>query len=95
MALYNFKAKTSQGELIEDSMESPNQDVVLSKLRDMNYFVIEVREAKKTAKSINFNISFLNQYKIKGYRCIYPSIFYLNLFRNVFDRIAGGTKTAG
>ncbi|MCG9478897.1 MAG: type II secretion system F family protein [Actinomycetia bacterium] len=65
MAIYNFKAKTSQGELIEDSMESPSQDVVLSKLRDMNYFVIEVREAKKTAKSINFDISFLNRIKLR------------------------------
>ena len=65
MASYNFRARNSQGELIEDTMDSPSQEAVLARLKEMNYFVIEVKEAKPSFKNISFDIGFLNRIKLR------------------------------
>ncbi len=65
MTLYNFKAKNNTGELVQDSIESPSLENALVKLKDMNYFVIEVNEAKKSLKKMNIELRFLNRIKLK------------------------------
>ncbi len=51
------------GELVEDSIESSSQDIALAKLKGMNYFVIEVKQAKKPLRQINLEIPFLTRIK--------------------------------
>ncbi|MGM0365599.1 MAG: type II secretion system F family protein [Actinomycetota bacterium] len=65
MSLYNFKARNNMGEMVEDSLESPNQDMALAKLKDMNYFVIDVKEARKPLKKIQLEISLFNRIKLR------------------------------
>jgi len=65
MTLYNFKARNNLGELVEDSIESLSQDAALAKLKDMNYFVIEVKEAKKPLRQLNIELRLFNRIKLR------------------------------
>jgi len=66
MPKYIFKAKTSTGMIVSDIVEATSQAEVIEKLRNLKYFVIEVKEQKESfLKTILSNIPFLKK-KVKS-----------------------------
>jgi type IV pilus assembly protein PilC len=66
MPRYVFKARTPTGKEISDVVEATSQTEVVEKLRNLKYFVIEVKEQKESfLKSILSNIPFLKK-KVKS-----------------------------
>jgi type IV pilus assembly protein PilC len=66
MPRYVFKARTPTGKEISDVVEATSQIEVVEKLRNLKYFVIEVKEQKESfLKSILSNIPFLKK-KVKS-----------------------------
>jgi type IV pilus assembly protein PilC len=70
MSAYNYTVRNLKGELLEGSIEGESQDLVLSKLKEMDYFVVSINEVKeskpltlKKGKSKGF--SFFNRIKVR------------------------------
>jgi len=56
MSTYNYRVRNSRGEIESDSIEAENEEEVLSKLKNMGLFIIELNKSKE-AKSKSLNIS--------------------------------------
>ena len=59
MAIYNYTARSSKGEIIKNSIDGETEDLVISKLKDMGYFIVNItklKEDKIKSKSLGFSI---------------------------------------
>lgn len=66
MPKYIFKARTSTGKEISDVVEAVSQTEAIEKLRNLKYFVIDIKEQKESFfKSVLSNIPFLKK-KVKS-----------------------------
>lgn len=63
MPIFSYKAKTASGKTINGTMEANERDIVISALRDKNYYPLSVEEAGLLKKEINFD--FIQSIKIK------------------------------
>jgi len=51
MASYSYTAKNLKGEVIKDSIDGVSEDLAISRLKDMGYFIINITESKKEDKN--------------------------------------------
>ena len=51
MASYSYTAKNLKGEVIKDSIDGASEDLAISRLKDMGYFIINITELKKEDKN--------------------------------------------
>lgn len=68
MAAYNYTVKDSRGQIINGSIDAETQDMVVSKLREMNYFIVNIKKLREESTGIKnktIDISFLSRIKIK------------------------------
>ncbi|MGM0368443.1 MAG: type II secretion system F family protein [Actinomycetota bacterium] len=63
MTLYNYRVRNEKGELIEDSIDSQNEEAVASKLREMNYYIIDIKESRPASKGFNIQLNLFNRIK--------------------------------
>ena len=47
MATYNYTARSSKGEIIKDSIDGEAEDLVVSKIKDMGYFIVNITKLKE------------------------------------------------
>ncbi|MBE3089368.1 MAG: type II secretion system protein GspF, partial [Actinobacteria bacterium] len=47
MATYNYTVRSSKGEIIKDSIDGEAEDSVISKLKDMGYFIVNITKLKE------------------------------------------------
>ena len=47
MATYNYTVRSSKGEIIKDSIDGEAEDSVISKLKDMGYFIVNITKSKE------------------------------------------------
>lgn len=47
MASYNYTVRNLKGEIIKDSIDGASEDLVISKLKDMGYFIVNVTKLKE------------------------------------------------
>lgn len=47
MAIYNYTARSSKGEIIKDSIDGASEDLVVSKIKDMGYFIVNITKLKE------------------------------------------------
>ena len=68
MSVYNYTVRDSKGEALEGSIDADTQDLVVSKLKDMGYFVVyinKLKEEKIKIKSAKTGFSFFNRIKAR------------------------------
>lgn len=70
MAAYNYTVRNLNGELLEGSIDAESQDLVLSKLKEMDYFVVNIDEVKESkpltlTKKGSKGFSFFNRIKVR------------------------------
>ncbi len=64
MATFDYKARDPKGAVVSGSLEAVSEDMVVSKLRDQGFFIIEINRFKEAkVKGKNFNISIFNRIK--------------------------------
>src|SRR3989304_9738091 len=61
MSVYNYTVRDSKGETVEGSIDADTHDSVISKLKDMGYFIININKLKEDKiklknKTISFSI---------------------------------------
>lgn len=59
MATFDYKARDPKGEVVSGSLEAPSEDMVVAKLREQGYLIIEIKrfkEAKTKGKGFNITI---------------------------------------
>jgi len=56
MSIYNYRVRNGKGEIESGSIEAENEEAVLSKLKNMGLFIIELNKSK-AVKSKSLNIS--------------------------------------
>ncbi len=59
MATFDYKARDPKGAVISGSLEAPSEDMVVAKLREQGYLIIEInrlKEAKTKGKGFNITI---------------------------------------
>ena len=52
MATYNYTARSSKGEIIKDSIDGEAEDLVVSKIKDMGYFIVNITKLKEDKYAI-------------------------------------------
>ena len=70
MAAFNYTVRNLKGELLKGSIDAETQDVVVSKLKEMEYFVVSIDEIKGSkvkdiSKKSTKGFSFFNRIKIR------------------------------
>ena len=67
MAAYIYTAKDSKGEIIKGSIDGETQDVAVSKLREMGYFIVSIDKARDEKSGLRkpITFSFFNRIKIR------------------------------
>jgi type IV pilus assembly protein PilC len=68
MAAFEYTARDSGGKIINGSIDAETQELVLSRLRQMGYFVINIKKLKDESEGLKnkkIEISFLNRIKIR------------------------------
>ncbi len=68
MSVYNYTVRDSKGEAIEGSIDADTQDLVVSKLKDMGYFIINIdklKEEKVKLKNRTISFSIFNRVRIR------------------------------
>ncbi len=53
---FSYKVRDQNGQLIEGTLEAPSKDLVTTKLREMGYAPLEIREKRKSAMSAELKI---------------------------------------
>jgi len=62
MAIFDYKARDKNGEIIDGSLEAANEDVLVGKLKDQGLLVIDIKKNKEEKlKSKGRSFSFLNR----------------------------------
>lgn len=70
MTAFNYTVRNLTGELVKGSIDAETQDMVVSKLREMDYFVVSIDEIKESkpltlSKGGSKSFSFFNRIKIR------------------------------
>jgi len=68
MSSYNYTVRDSKGETIAGTIDADTQDSVISKLKDMGYFIVSIdrpKEEKIKFKNKTISFSFFNRIKIR------------------------------
>ncbi len=70
MSAFNYTVRNLSGELIKGSIDAETQDLVVSKLKEMDYFVVTIDEIKESkpltlSKGGSKGFSFFNRIKIR------------------------------
>ena len=68
MSSYNYTVRDSKGEKIAGTIDANTQDSVISKLKDMGYFIVSIdrtKEEKIKFKNKTISFSFFNRIKIR------------------------------
>jgi len=68
MSAYNYTARDSKGETVAGTIDADTQDSVISKLKDMGYFIVSIdrpKEEKSKFKNKTISFSFFNRIKIR------------------------------
>ncbi|MEE8325223.1 MAG: type II secretion system F family protein [Candidatus Humimicrobiaceae bacterium] len=64
MAVFDYKARDKNGEIIDGSLEAANEDVLVGVLKDQGLFVFDIKKSKEgKTKSKGTSFSFLNRIK--------------------------------
>jgi len=70
MATFVYNVRDRSGKIFSGSMEGDNREVVVARLREMNYFITSVNEKKKNLL-LSTNITFLNRIKLRDMTIFY------------------------
>ena len=68
MSAYNYTVRDSKGETVVGTIDADTQDSVISKLKDMGYFIVNIdrpKEEKSKFKNKTISFSFFNRIKIR------------------------------
>lgn len=67
MTAYNYTVRDSSGKIIDGSIDAETQDMVVSKLREMGYFIVSINKAKEetSLKNKTIRIGFLERVKVR------------------------------
>jgi len=66
MATYNYKVKNSKGEIVDGSLEGASEDMVLSKLKDQGFFIIEINKLKDgKIRGTGFSLNIFNRIRAR------------------------------
>jgi len=68
MTVYNYTVKDSKGEALKGTIDAETLDLVISKLRNMGYFIVnvdKVKEEKIKIKGDSSGFSFFNRIKLR------------------------------
>ncbi len=68
MSSYNYTVRDSKGEKVAGTIDADTQDSVISKLKDMGYFIVSIdrpKEEKIKFKNKTISFSFFNRIKIR------------------------------
>lgn len=68
MSVYNYTVRDSNGEIVAGTIDADTQDTVISKLKDMGYYIVSIdrlREEKKKFQNKTLSFSFFNRIKIR------------------------------
>jgi type IV pilus assembly protein PilC len=68
MAAFEYTARDSGGKIINGSIDAETQEIVISRLRQMGYFVINIKKLKDESEGLKnkkIEISFFNRVKIR------------------------------
>ena len=68
MSAYNYTVRDSKGEIVVGTIDADTQDSVISKLKDMGYFIVNIdrpKEEKSKFKNKTITFSFLSRIKIR------------------------------
>ena len=67
MTLYNYRVRNGKGEVENGSIEAKSEEEVLSKLKNMDFFIIELNKSKEAkAKGLNINLNIFNRINIRS-----------------------------
>ncbi len=61
MTLYSYRVRNEKGELIEDTIDSQNEEAVASSLREMNYYIIDIKETRPASKGFSIQLNLFNR----------------------------------
>ena len=70
MATFVYNVRDRSGKIFSGNMEGDNREVVVARLREMNYFITSVNEKKKNLL-LSTNITFLNTIKLRDMTIFY------------------------
>ena len=68
MSTYNYTVRSLTGDLVEGSIDADTQDLVVTKLKDMGYFIVNInkfKEDKAKIKNKTLSFSFFNRIKAR------------------------------
>jgi type IV pilus assembly protein PilC len=70
MTAFNYTVRNLDGDLVKGSIDAETQDVVVSKLKEMDYFIVNINEVKEKktltlTKKGSIGFSFFNRIKIR------------------------------
>jgi type IV pilus assembly protein PilC len=70
MSAFNYTVRNLNGDLIKGSIDAESQDLVVSKLKEMDYFIVNINEVKESktltlTKKGSRGFSFFNRIKIR------------------------------
>ena len=68
MSTYNYTVRDSNGEIVAGTIDADTQDTVISKLKNMGYYIVSIdrpREEKKKFQNKTLSFSFFNRIKIR------------------------------
>ncbi len=66
MATFDYKARDPKGEVVSGSLEAPSEDMVVSKLREQGFLIIEINKFKEAkTKGVSFNITLFSRIKAR------------------------------
>ncbi|MDD5621846.1 MAG: type II secretion system F family protein [Actinomycetota bacterium] len=68
MSAYNYTVRDSKGETVEGTIDADTQDSVISKLKNMGYFIVSIdrpKEEKSKFQNKTLSFSFFNRIKIR------------------------------
>ncbi|MCK5767582.1 MAG: type II secretion system F family protein, partial [Candidatus Atribacteria bacterium] len=70
MATFVYNVRDRSGKIFSGNMEGDNREVVVARLREMNYFITSVNEKKKNLL-LSTNITFLSRIKLRDMTIFY------------------------
>jgi len=68
MATFEYTVREPGGKIINGSIDADSQDMVISKLREMGYFIVNIKKSKDESEGLKnkkIEIGFLNRVKVR------------------------------